>query len=530
MAPAAYKTCIQLIGRTARTVSVAGRISSPIPGSVIMSAILFAGLALAAPGHAPATSFDEKTVDELVADALRAWEVPGTIVVVVRRDRVMYIKGTGVREAGRSTPMTPDTVFPLASCSKGFTTTLVAMLASDGKLSWDDPVRKHLPDFLLTDPHSDALVTLRDLACHRTGLASHDLLWYRAAWGPEEMVRRAGRLPADYPFRSGFQYQSLMFTATGLAAGRAGGEPWDVLLRKRIFEPLGMKSAGCTSAEAMKLADRATGHRPDRDGKIRPVEWYPQPEPNPAGSVHASGRDLAAWLRFQLGDGTFEGTRLVKAADLSETHTPQVVLPMDADAKALHPDTVQMSYTLGWVVQDYRGHLEVSHAGLIDGFRVHLTLLPDDGWGIAVLCNRHATRMNLALNNRLVDEVLGLPPRDWNKNHLAVVRKSEEEAKRRAEERARHRNPGVLPSLPLVAYTGAYEHPAYGTAHVVRDGASLRFEWSTFKAPLEHYRGDEFTLKEQLLDDPPLEFAAAPDGSARRLRVFGVVFERARGQ
>jgi CubicO group peptidase (beta-lactamase class C family) len=489
-------------------------------------ATLLAGLALTA----PAPSFDEKSVDALVADALRAWDVPGAVVVVVRRDRVAYLKGAGVREAGRGVPMTPDTVFPLASCSKGFTATLLAMLAGDGKLSWDDPVRKHLPDFHLSEPHSDALVTLRDLACHRTGLASHDLLWYRADWGAAEMVRRAGKLPAEYPFRSGFQYQSVMFTAAGLAAGRAGGEPWDILLRKRIFEPLGMKSAGCTTAEAMKAEDRATGHRPDKEGKLRPVEWYQQVEPNPAGSVHASGRDLAAWLRFQLGDGTIEGKRLLPAANLSETHTPQVALPMDADARALHPDTVQMSYALGWVVQDYRGHLEVSHAGLIDGFRVHLTLLPDDGWGIAVLCNRHATRMNLALSNRLVDEVLGLPSRDWNKNHLAVVRKSEEEAKRRADERARGRKPDVRTSLPLGAYAGVYEHPAYGSARVVRERDSLRFVWSSFKAPLEHYRGDEFTIREALLDDPPLEFDTGTDGQARALRVFGVVFERSRGR
>src|SRR5262249_40960848 len=155
-------------------------------------------------------------------------------------------------------------------------------------------------------------------------------------------------------------------------------------------------------------ADRAAGHRPDASGRLRPVAWYPQAEPNPAGSVHAAGRDLASWLRFQLGDGTVDGKRLGSAADLREAHAPRVGIRLEGAVRAEQPETVQMSYGLGWVVQDYRGHELVSHAGLIDGFRVHLALLPREGWGVAVLANRHRTRMNLALSNALVDLLLGL--------------------------------------------------------------------------------------------------------------------------
>ena len=134
-------------------------------------------------------------------------------------------------------PVTADTLFPIASCTKSFTTTALALLADEGKLAFDDPVRKHVPFFHLGDALADREVTLRDLVCHRTGLGPHEMLWYRAPWPAEETVRRAGRLPLDRPFRSAFQYQSTMFTVAGFAAAKTGEADWDELVRRRLLQP-----------------------------------------------------------------------------------------------------------------------------------------------------------------------------------------------------------------------------------------------------------------------------------------------------
>src|SRR5438874_3270595 len=117
-----------------------------------------AGLALCASpaGAAPAEKADPAAdIDAVVRDALKAWGVPGIAVAVVRDGQVVYLRGHGLREIGTDRPVTPDTVFPLASCTKGFTTTVLAMLVDDGKLRWDDPVRKHLDWFHLSDPLAD---------------------------------------------------------------------------------------------------------------------------------------------------------------------------------------------------------------------------------------------------------------------------------------------------------------------------------------------------------------------------------------
>jgi len=141
--------------------------------------ILFAGstlLALTMPLQAQALSPNQ--IDIIVKEALAKWKAPGLAVAIVHQDRLIYLKGLGVKELGKNDPVTQDTVFPLASCSKALTATTLAMLVDDGKLTWDDPVRKHLPWFKLKDPCADANVTLRDLLTHRTGLGKHEPLWF----------------------------------------------------------------------------------------------------------------------------------------------------------------------------------------------------------------------------------------------------------------------------------------------------------------------------------------------------------------
>jgi CubicO group peptidase (beta-lactamase class C family) len=466
-------------------------------------------------------------IDAIVRRTMKAWDVPGVAVVIVRDEEVGYLKGHGVRELDRDEPVTPDTVFPLASCSKAFTTALMAQLIDSAALRWDDPVRKHLPYFHLSDPNADALVTLRDLVSHRTGVGPHDLLWYRAPWKQEEMIRRAGKLPLSKPFRTAMQYQSVMFTAAGLAAASAAGKPWDELVKEKLFIPLGMKSASTSTAEALKSADRASGHKKDSEAKVRVVPWYVNPEPNPAGSINASARDLGAWLQFQLAEGEFHGERLVSAEQLRATHSPETIIRLEGRVRAENPETQQMSYGMGWVIQDYRGEKLISHAGIIDGFRVHVTMVPKHKLGLAILANLHATRMNLSLSNQLVDHLLKLPPRDWDEFYQKLVA-DEELTERLAMRRLElDRRPNTMPSLALEKYAGAYEHPAYGTAHVKLNDGKLLWEWSGFRYPLEHYHFDTFHIvtEERFFGQGLVQFGI-DDGAVTGLKVLDLGFRR----
>jgi CubicO group peptidase (beta-lactamase class C family) len=495
-----------------------------IRGEDLMIDILIAALSVVA-GADPISAVDTKHVDALIERARESWQVPGAAVVIVSGDRILYSKGSGRCSKEKPIAVTPDTIFPLASCTKAFTTTLMAMLADEGKLAWDDPVRKHLKSFHLSDPLADGDARLRDLVSHRTGVDSHDLLWYRAKWDQEEMVRRVGLLPLARPFRTAMQYQSIMFVAAGQAAASAGQKPWHDLVRTRIFDPLEMKSASTESPEPKKSAVWASPHRKNGDGVVELIPFYEMPEPNPAGSIHASIRDLAPWIQLHLNDGMHGDKRLVSAASLRDTHSPQTIIPMEGGNADQHPFTLQMSYGMAWVIQDYRGELLVSHAGLIDGFRAHIALLPKRKLGLAILCNLDQTRMNLALSNSIVDLLLKAPAVDWNDHYGKIIAEEDFAAKRQAIEIERGRKHGTKPSLPLADYAGKFNEPAYGEAIVKLEKGELILEWSRFRCKLEHFHYDVFRALDPHLGQWPVQFTIA-DGTVKEMNAIGMRFKR----
>jgi CubicO group peptidase (beta-lactamase class C family) len=315
-----------------------------------------------------------------------------------------------------------------------------------------------------------------------------------------------------------------MFTTAGFGVASAGGMPWDQFVTRRIFGPLGMKSACCTTTAAARVLDRASPHRFNARERVEALPaWYALETPDPAGSINASCRDLASWVRFQLGDGTWEGKRLVSAANLAETHTPQTIIPLEGQARDLNPFTDQMTYGMGWVIQDYHGWQLVSHAGAIDGFRCHFTLVPKANIGIVILANMHQTRLNLATSNRLVDLLLGLPRKDWNRFIAGQLRKEAEAAAEARRKRYAGRHPDTKPSRALAAYAAVYEHPAYGSARVTLDRDTLVWQWSTFSCPLEHFHYDTFTATSDVLGEVPIVFMLDGDGVVRALEAGGLL-------
>jgi CubicO group peptidase (beta-lactamase class C family) len=260
------------------------------------------------------------------------------------------------------------------------------------------------------------------------------------------------------------------------------------------------------------------------------IPWLRFEEPNPAASINASARDLSKWLRFQLGDGTYGGAfaskRLVSAANLAETHTPQMVIRVEGLVRAEHPFTNQINYAMGWVVQDYRGQLLVSHAGIADGMRAHITLAPNARLGVAILCNLHKTRLNLALSNAIVDQLLSLPYKDWNAHYQALVKAAEKEEKDQERQRQANRQPNAKPTHPLAAYTGTYQDPAYGTARVTLENGALVWHWSSFHSRLEHYQFDTFTIMNDLLSNPALYFTVDKNGQVAAMRFHTAEFQK----
>jgi CubicO group peptidase (beta-lactamase class C family) len=476
-------------------------------------------------------SFDAEAVDKKVAEAMEAWHVPGVAVAIVRGDQVIYLRGHGVRSVEDRARVTSDTLFPIASCTKSFTTTALALLVDEGKLRWDDPPRKFVPFFHLSDPLVDGEVTLRDLVTHRTGLRDHYMLWHRSPWTQEEIIRRVSLLPLDKPFRTTFQYQSTMFTVAGFAAAKASSTTWEDLVRKRLLDPLDMKATQFTTKAIEKFADKASPHRLDGDNKPYVIAAYPMDVPEPAGSIQSNARDLSKWLLFHLNNKKVNGKPLISPRQLEETYTPQIVLRMDATDRAMFPETHRMSYGMGWVIQDYYGHRLLQHAGAIDGFRCHFAMVPESRLGIVLLCNLHHSRMNIALSNSLLEMLLDLPHRDWNRIVAEAARRDRVESEREEREERKHRLVPTKPSRELAGFAGVYEHPAYGRVRVTLESGRLIWQWHHYNAALVHYYYDTFSLPIEIMGEPRVVFTLDARGSVARMKVtgaIGVEFQRCR--
>jgi CubicO group peptidase (beta-lactamase class C family) len=466
-----------------------------------------------------------EALDALVRKACDTWHAPGLAVAVVKGDEVVYLKGVGVREQGQSEPVTPETIFPIGSLTKAVTATALAQLIDDGKAGWDDPVRKHLSWFRLADPLADRDVTLRDLLCHRTGLGRNDLIWLHAPWSIEENVRRLAFLEPAHSFRSVYEYNNITYHAAGLVLESITKEPWQDLVRHRLLAPLKINHAVFTSTEARKAADHASPHHRKGDGKVEVIDWYNDDKQiRASGSLKMSVRDLGQWLRFQVAGGRFEGRQLVSARNFKETHTAQVVVPLDEDLARM-TGASQDCYGLGWHLTDYRGHPLHEHGGSVQGFRAHIYVLPRDELGVAVLTNMDDAGMLVAAGSLLLDHLLGLEKKDW---HAFYLGRSREAARKRQQEHRKllaSRHPDTRPSRELEAYAGSYHEPAYGTVRIEREGRKLVLRWSGYRVTLEHFHFDTFLpeLKEERhsLYDKPAVFELDADGKVAVLHFLG---------
>ena len=233
--------------------------------------------------------------DDYVNKAMKEWEVPGIAVAIIKGDQIVLAKGYGVRKLGDPTPVDERTLFAIGSSSKAFTAASVAMLVDGGKVKWDDPVTKYLPEFEMYDPYVTRELTVRDLLTHRSGLQRGDFLWYGTELDRDEILKRTRYLKPSWSLRSTFGYQNLMYLAAGQLVSRVSGKTWDEFIRERFFVPLGM-TASSTSINELKTANNvATPHSKIED-KVTVIPWRNIDNIAPAGSINSNVVEMAQWV------------------------------------------------------------------------------------------------------------------------------------------------------------------------------------------------------------------------------------------
>ncbi len=450
------------------------------------------------------TDADWQWLDTTVERALDTFGTTGLAIAVVQDGKVVFSKGYGWADAEAGTAVTTRHLFNIASCSKAFTAAALALLVEEGKLSWDDKVTDWLPEFRLSDDWITRQLEVRDLLCHRSGLATFmgDLLWYHTRYTDEEVMRRMRFLPIERDFRSEYGYQNNMYMVAGLIIERATGMSWERFVRDRLLLPLDMTHTR-TSNDSLRATDPLAW--PHIDG--RRIEPHDFNATKPAASLFASVDDLTHWVQMWLDEGLFADRRILPKGSIETLTSPQTIMHVNGFERAL--GTHFKAYALGWRLFDLAGKMVVEHDGGMPGYISKVTLVPEAGLGIIILNNGMDFFVNSALRYEILQRVLGTDaPRDFigqyarfRKNYLQ--RKAEQEARRLAS-----RVEGTHPSLPDDAWTGVYEDQWYGKAIVgqKKDGSLvLTFEPAAevFTGPLTHWHYNTFRVD---FRDPFLTF------------------------
>ena len=458
-------------------------------------------------------------LEALARKTIADGDVPGLAIAVVYRDEVIYLGGFGVRDAKSAGAVDADTVFQLASLSKPISSTIIAALVSGGTVAWDSRIADLDPEFQLHNAYPTTQVTIRDLLSHRSGLsgnAGNDL--EGLGFARDHILHQLRYLKPTSSFRAGYAYSNFGFTEAAVAAARPSGKAWEEVAQERLYGPLAMKSTSSRYADFVKQANRAALHV-RVNGKWTPlVTRNPDPQ-SPAGGVSSNVRDLAQWMRLELGNGKYDGKPLIKDAALAATHVPLM-------ERGDHTITKAPSfYGLGWNISYGRYGVVWNHAGAFSqGARTVASLMPSEQLGITVLSNAFPTGVPDALASSFFDLVFtGALSRDWIPPWNGVYESIMGPAIEAAKSAFGKPSAASSPALPAEAYAGTYHNDYLGTATVVatKEALTLKLGPKGSKAyKLKHFDRDLFTyFPDAETPDIPsgVTFLIGPDQKASQI-------------
>lgn len=489
--------------------------------SILGVTLLMVAAALPAAAQKKAAGPSYPALDSYVTNAMKEFHVPGIAIAIVKNDSIVYAKGYGTRTIGKSEPVDANTIFAIGSSSKAFTTALIAMAVDEGKMKWDEKVTAYLPGFQLYDSYASRDLTIRDATSHRSGLARGDFAWYIAGFGRDEMLRRVRYLAPSWGFRSTFGYQNIMYLAAGQSVAAAEGKSWDELVRTKIFAPLGMKSSSTSVTALGELPNVATPHA-EWDDTVHAIPYKNIDNIAPAGSINSNVRDMAQWLRLQLGHGKYGTQQLMSTGNHDEMWIPNIHIRLEGPtAHFLAPGANLASYGMGWFLQDFDGRLAVHHGGNIDGMSAMVAMLPDEKLGVVVLTNLDGTPAPEAIFPYVFDMFTRNTPRDWIVEYQKILAPAKKMAKDAQDAAEKARVAGTKPTLDLAKYVGTYSDSLYGDIKISEENGTLRMMWGKFGGTLEHWNYDSFraVLDAKRLGKPMLTFVVGVQGKPDEVKV-----------
>lgn len=474
---------------------------------------------------------ENQKLDNLVKNTLTTFDVPGISVGVIKDGKLIYSKGFGVRSLTNKQPMNEETLVGIASNSKGFTCTALAILADEGKLNWNDKVSKFIPEFQMYDPYVSKEITIKDLVTHRAGLGlgQGDLMFFPEGGTQtvEDIVKNVKYLKPATSFRTKLDYNNIMFIIAGEVIHRISGKSWAEFVEERIMKPVGMTSSfgSYNRAKAASVSNIIDAHAPVNGKAIAvPHDW--NETANAAGGILSNIKDMSLWAECLIdGFTTKSGQKLISDKQIQELWQIQQPAPI---ALQNPYSSGFYGYGMGWFLSDVKGHKQVQHTGGLIGTVTQFTVIPDLKLGIVVLTNQQSGAAFNTITNTIKDAYLGIPDRDWLKTYgsrMADYNAKVEKEKKEIFEKSALFAKDKKNQVKANQIVGTYRDPWFGDVEISSVQNTYRVSCKTsprLKGELLSYSTNTFIVKwdDRSYDaDAFMNFYFDENGSAQTIKM-----------
>jgi CubicO group peptidase (beta-lactamase class C family) len=472
-------------------------------------------------------------LENYISKVLTTFEVPGVSVSIVKDGKVLLTKGYGVKKMNQAERVDEHTLFSIASNSKAFTATALAILVEEGKIKWDDPVINYLPWFKMSDPYVTTHITVRDLLVHHSGLGAYSgdlLLFPPTTFSRKEIISKISQLPLVHDFRTTYAYDNVLYVTAGELIAEVSGMPWEDFIKTKIFDKAGMNESHSRFSDFKGQPNIATGHN-RYNGKVQVIDHFADQmigdAGDPAGGITTNAVDMAKWLITQLDSGKAPNDQKIfspsSTKQLWKIITP---IPVNQIKENLKPAQSNFSgYALAFRIYNYKEYKIIGHGGMLDGFVSQIALVPDLDLGISVFTNQESTGAYYAIIYHILDYYMKNKPFDWIGGYKKLQDSAFVKLKKEQEKELIKPVSNSKPSLPLEKYTGVYNDNLLGEVVIANENGSMKMRFTEspqFVATLKHFQYDTFIAhfsNKDLKADSYVTFSLNPDGSIDQVKL-----------
>lgn len=441
-------------------------------------------------------AFIKDSIDSYINKGLKDWDLPGLSVVIVKDGKVVLMKGYGVKDIQTQSPVDENTLFMIASNTKLFTGTAMALLDTRGKISLDDKITKYFPDYRLYDTITTKQVTIRDLLTHRIGTKTFqgDFTFWNTSLSREEIMKRMRLLKPSQTFRQDFGYCNSCFLTAGQVIQKVTGRKWEEFIKDSIITPLQMNNTLVLSTGVEKQSNVAVPYTTSYTNTLQRVPYDNWNNLAPAASIISNVSDLSHWLQFQLDSGKYNGQRVLPWVALQKTRDINIVT--GSRKSAALPMHIR-GYGLGLFTADYNGRQIYWHTGGAGGMVSNVCFVPEENLGIAILTNNDNQNFFEALRYQILDAYLGVKYVNRSQQQINNFRRGMNESVDEIN-RWKSRVQNGKPELPFADYAGVYTNELYGDITVSQMGNQLKINFGAkpdLSATLDYMDNGEWLMR-----------------------------------